>query len=225
MDETTPRTASRRPAPSAGRARRSGASAAASPAAAGPGDSGATTRVLTDPRAIRALAHPARLAVLEAFSGGRELTATAAAEVAGMSASAMSYHLRALEKWGFVERAQASADGRERPWRATAERWRIDEMPTAATAAAADTMLGTVLDRVRAGLAEWFHREQGQPQQWRDAAVVDSATVWVTPDEVAELTRLVGDWLEEKRSRTADDHPEAARRVRVAHLTVPIDFE
>ena len=32
--------------------------------------------VLTDPRAIRALAHPARLAIIEALLPGEELTAT-----------------------------------------------------------------------------------------------------------------------------------------------------
>jgi hypothetical protein len=32
----------------------------------------------------------------------------------------MSYHLRALEKWGIVVRDDPSSDGRERPWRASA---------------------------------------------------------------------------------------------------------
>ena len=58
--------------------------------------------VLSDPRAIKALAHPARLAVIDELFAGRELTATECAQVAGLSLSAMSYHLRALEKWGIV---------------------------------------------------------------------------------------------------------------------------
>ena len=83
-------------------------------------------RVLTDPQAIKALAHPARLTVLDALTEGEELTATECAEVAGISPSAMSYHLRALEKWGFVERAETSTDGRERPWRSLGGRWSVD---------------------------------------------------------------------------------------------------
>ena len=63
---------------------------------------------LTDPKAIRALAHPARLAVIEELYAGRELTATECAEIAGLSPSAMSYHLRSLEKAGIVERADAT---------------------------------------------------------------------------------------------------------------------
>ena len=64
--------------------------------------------VLRDPRAIKALAHPARLAVIDEFFAGRRLTATECAEIAGLSASAMSYHLRALEKWGIIRRSEAT---------------------------------------------------------------------------------------------------------------------
>jgi len=72
------------------------------------------------------LAHPARLAVLDALFEGGQLTATECAELAGLSPSAMSYHLRALERWGIVERADASDDGRERPWRAAGGGLRIE---------------------------------------------------------------------------------------------------
>ena len=75
--------------------------------------------VLTDPRAIRALAHPARLAIIEALGPGEELTATELAAVTGLSPSATSYHLKALAKWGILEAGQARADGRDRPWKAT----------------------------------------------------------------------------------------------------------
>src|ERR1700709_2206920 len=75
---------------------------------------------LTDPRAIRALAHPARLAVLDALTDvDKTITATQAAQLTGLSPSAMSYHLRALAKWGIVRVADGAADvdGRERRWR------------------------------------------------------------------------------------------------------------
>src|SRR5438876_11149922 len=74
--------------------------------------------VLSDPRAIRALAHPARLAIIEALLPGDELTATERASLTGLSPSATSYHLKALQKWGIVEAGHARADRRDRPWRA-----------------------------------------------------------------------------------------------------------
>jgi DNA-binding transcriptional ArsR family regulator len=79
-----------------------------------------TTLTLTDPRAIRAIAHEARQQVIDELYSGSVLTATDAARICGLSPSAMSYHLRALEKWGIVVREDTSSDGRERPWRAGA---------------------------------------------------------------------------------------------------------
>ena len=67
--------------------------------------------ILRDPRAIKALAHPARLAVIDELFAGRKLTATECGEIAGLSASAMSYHLRALENGG----SSADPGDRRRP--------------------------------------------------------------------------------------------------------------
>ena len=74
---------------------------------------------LQDPRAIRALAHPARMAIIDALASGDELTATECAELTGLSPSATAYHLKLLERYGFAEPAPARSDGRDRPWRAT----------------------------------------------------------------------------------------------------------
>jgi DNA-binding transcriptional ArsR family regulator len=74
--------------------------------------------VVEDPRAIRALAHPARLAILEHLGTGVTATATECARVCGLSPSATSYHLRALARWGLVEEAESRGDARERLWRA-----------------------------------------------------------------------------------------------------------
>lgn len=75
------------------------------------------TLVLDDPRALRALAHPARQKLIDELYSGRVLTATQAAEMVDLTPSAVSHHLRALEKWGIVRRATSTGDARERPWR------------------------------------------------------------------------------------------------------------
>ena len=82
---------------------------------------------ITDARAIRALAHDARQRVIEVLYGEqRPRTATELARLTGLSPSAMSYHLRALEKWGVVERSTDEGDARNRPWRAGGTSLRID---------------------------------------------------------------------------------------------------
>ncbi|MDQ6873629.1 MAG: helix-turn-helix domain-containing protein [Actinomycetota bacterium] len=72
--------------------------------------------VLTDHKALRALAHPARTAVIDELYMGKVRTASELAELTGLTPSAMSYHLRALEKWGIICRAEPTGDARERPW-------------------------------------------------------------------------------------------------------------
>src|SRR5262245_42432984 len=70
---------------------------------------------MTDPKVIRALAHPARVAIL-AFLGDGPATATECSTAAGQSPSSCSYHLRTLAELGFVAEV-ASDDARERKWR------------------------------------------------------------------------------------------------------------
>src|SRR5215475_11376348 len=69
------------------------------------------TRHLQDPRDIRALAHPARLAIIDALASGDELTATECATLTGLSPSATAYHLKFLERYGLAEPAPARGDG------------------------------------------------------------------------------------------------------------------
>src|ERR1700748_3895094 len=91
---------------------------------------------LQDPREIRALAHPARMAIIDALASGDELTATECAALTGLSPSATAYHLKLLERYGFAEPAPARSDGRERPGRATDRtRYELDASTPAGAAA------------------------------------------------------------------------------------------
>ena len=93
---------------------------------------------LDDPGALKALAHPARLAVVDELYQGTERTSSELAELTGLSPSAMSYHLRALERWGIVEHGAEREDGRERPWRAAGRTLSLD--PETISAGAADVV-------------------------------------------------------------------------------------
>jgi len=73
-----------------------------------------------NPRSIRALAHPARLAIIDALATGEQLTATQCAQLTGLSPSATAYHLKLLERYGLAETApppgRTAGSGRgERP--------------------------------------------------------------------------------------------------------------
>ena len=106
---------------------------------------------VADPRGIRAWAHPARLAILDALSTGDELTATECADVTGLSASATAYHLKLLERYGLIEPATPRPDGRERPWRMTERRVTVDlDTSTPAAASATSAVTGAYIDSTRA---------------------------------------------------------------------------
>jgi DNA-binding transcriptional ArsR family regulator len=185
------------------------------------------TVVLRDPRAIKALAHPARLAVIDEFFAGRRLTATECAEIAGLSASAMSYHLRALERWGIIRRSETTGDGRERPWEAVGDRLMIDPVEPRASAAGEAVLISRVLDRQRSELLSYLASKAETASAWYDAMSVSSVAYWLTQAEAVQLNDQVVGLLSAFDGRTsgADPVPPNARRVRVSVSVVPVPTE
>jgi len=173
--------------------------------------------VISDPRAIRALAHPARQVVIDELYNGRVLTATECAELAGLTPSAMSYHLRALERWGILERAEASADGRERPWRAPARSLKIESKSTATGRVAGQTIMRASMDRM---LQQFEELPDDDP--WDDVSSLSRSRLWLTHNEARrfgkELMELVDRY---KKGRSANSHPAGARQIGTLLAVVP----
>jgi DNA-binding transcriptional ArsR family regulator len=78
------------------------------------------SRRVTDPVALKALAHPVRLALLELLATEGALTASQAAVRIGQSPSNCSWHLRKLAEHGFVRETRGRT-GRDRPWQVVRE--------------------------------------------------------------------------------------------------------
>jgi hypothetical protein len=142
---------------------------------------------LTDPKAIRALAHPVRWALLEALGDAGTLTATQASEMLGESPANCAFHLRTLAKYGFVEEA-GGGRGRERPWRPTFDgmSWRTrQEDPEASHAGEAldQVWMDRVLTRARRSLTS----TTSWPGAFDDSLGGSTSRLYVTPAEAAEL--------------------------------------
>ncbi|MEH1012377.1 winged helix-turn-helix domain-containing protein [Micromonospora sp. CPCC 206060] len=183
---------------------------------------------ISDPQVMRALAHPARLVIMEHLGslGGRGASATECAEVAGLSPSATSYHLRALAKFGLIEEAPGRGDARERLWRALNPSFFVDAGQSAgAEARAAEQALVEAhaardLERTR----DWLRRAGTEPRDWYDVAVFHDTMLLVTAEEQARLNAEVERLLEPYRHRhRAADPPPGARRVGVQYRVVPLD--
>lgn len=178
--------------------------------------------VLRDPRAIKALAHPARLAVIDELFGGRKLTATECGEIVGLSASAMSYHLRALEKWGIVRRSEATGDGRERPWEAAGDGLMVDSAEPRASAAGEAVLIARQLDKQRADTLSWISAQDEESAAWYDSIVISSGVFWLSREEAKQISDRLSAIVADIPRRTAAEAPAGAHRVRVSHSVVPV---
>ncbi len=177
---------------------------------------------LRDPRAMRALAHPARLAILERLSSGGPATATECAGAAGQSPSACSYHLRALARWGLV-RETAGQDRRERRWEVTGPFVIGDhDEPRRADVAAAEHLLtAQVLDRATARALEWIDASDDETPEWREATLISNRALRVTAGELSDLLEQVDRLVAPYISRTRGDAPDDARTVHLHMSAVP----
>ena len=90
--------------------------------------------------------------MIDELYSGAVLTATDAAALCRLTPSAMSYHLRALEKWGIVVRDEGTTDGRERPWRAPARNLQISRAANAGSSTvAAKAFASSMMAPLRGG--------------------------------------------------------------------------
>jgi DNA-binding transcriptional ArsR family regulator len=182
-------------------------------------------RELTDPRTMRALAHPVRLALLEALTHHGALTATEAAEHVGESPSNCSFHLRQLAKYGFVEEAPGGA-GRRRPWRAVTVGTRFTDVhEDTETALAAGALNRVIVERLIARARAGTEARHLLPDEWRAVTGTSDMTLYVTPEEMKELDARLLEHLWAFRERIVDPakRPEGSRPLQLAMFLYPVD--
>jgi DNA-binding transcriptional ArsR family regulator len=178
---------------------------------------------LTDPRALRAVAHPIRLELIGLLRRSGPMTATQAADRIGESPASCSFHLRQLAKYGLVEEA-GGGRGRERPWRATAPLTSWSPAGEDPDHAEATGMLSRVIaERYFEQALEWLERRRSEPPEWDHVSGFGDRVLYATPEEVAELDERIGELLDPFLERLEDpsSQPEGARAVNVIQLIFP----
>jgi DNA-binding transcriptional ArsR family regulator len=162
------------------------------------------TREVADPRAMRALAHPVRLALLDALGVRGPLTATEAGEAIGESPTTCSFHLRQLAKYGFVEEAGRGA-GRRRPWRLAHVGLHFSDVhEDAATATAATALDGVLRERRIGRMRAGMEARARQPREWQEVTGASQFLLHVTPAELRALDGEITGLLMRHRDRVAD---------------------
>ncbi|MGC5031559.1 ArsR/SmtB family transcription factor [Micromonospora sp. DT229] len=181
---------------------------------------------ISDPQTLRALAHPARLAIMEHLATTEgAVTATECAEVAGLSPSATSYHLRALARFGLVEAAPSRGDARERLWRSTVHSWTIDAGRAAdpSTREAEQSLVEAFLARELERSRDWLRRAPDESEEWYRNSMLSESLLLLTAEELAEVNRAVTEVLRPYRKRGRTDPPPGARRVAIQYKALPLD--
>ncbi len=181
-------------------------------------------RLLDDPLAIRAMAHPVRLELQTLLGKEGPLTAAEAARRLGISQALASHHLRQLAKYDFVE-AVPGKDNRERPWRlvSTSQSWRdVDLSPEAA--AAADVLEQLLAERALGGLADWQQRRSSEDRVWRENSGISRTGIYLTGDELAELEEqieaLLMRYVDERPIDDKSTRPPGSRLVDITRIVI-----
>lgn len=174
---------------------------------------------ITDPKALRALAHPLRWKLIELLSVERTATATRCAEEFGESVANCSYHLNTLARYGYVAQAEGG-QGREKPWRLarTSESWAHGgEGMGVEGALAAEALSEVFLDHENARTKEWLRRRSREPEPWREATGITGVTTFLTVEEMAEVTAELRKIASRYPGRSEDPalRPAGARPVRI----------
>lgn len=145
---------------------------------------------------LKLLAHEARQRVISEIYEGREMTATEAAALCGLTPSAMSYHLRMLQRAGVLLAAPAGEDGRERRYRRAARALHV-------------TGSGGNRLRMQATAAIWVDSLRRAAQRWLSA---DERRHGGMSNVVLRLTEDQNDELQDRLTRLLDEYVRLSER-------------
>ena len=178
---------------------------------------------LKDPKAMRALAHPVRLALVELLEVAGTLTATQASDLLGESPANCAFHLRTLAKYGFVAEA-GGGKGRERPWKCVNMKIHLSTYhEDAATTVTARTLHELWLDRVLERAKQQLTGDD-LPEEWRGAEEAAQTVTFLTADETRQLSEDILQLMNRYKERHGDvsKRPPGALPVEMLFFAYPL---
>ncbi len=180
---------------------------------------------LSQPQAMRALAHPVRLAILSRLQRHGPSTASRLSPEVGATPSVTSWHLRHLASFGLVRDAEEGEDARERWWEAAGRGFRFvapddpnDVEGQTAYRALTQQMFLQADELPRRWLAEV---EERLPPRWRKSSGLSNTRIVVGAAELAALERSIEELLAPFVQRSEDDAPRGSRGVRFLRYVLP----
>ena len=178
-----------------------------------PDDDARPTLRLTDPRAMRALAHPLRLRLLGELRLRGAQSVGMLSQVVDEAPASVSYHLGTLASYGFVEEApELARDRRERWWRAAHARtsWEpVDVLDDPERRAASDAFRRAILHRYLDTLEQYLESEATLDRAWVRGTSSSDSHFFLTSAELLELRAELEQLTERWAARSDADRPGA----------------
>jgi DNA-binding transcriptional ArsR family regulator len=151
------------------------------------------SRVVPEPTALKALAHPVRLRMLGMLRIDGPATATQLAVRLGLNSGATSYHLRQLAQYGFIEEAP-HASRRDRWWRASHELTSVPAIESEGEALDLDIAFNQAALSLQVGQMQKALEEYAElPAEWRKATAADDIIIPMTAAQAEALTKRLRD--------------------------------
>lgn len=175
---------------------------------------------------LKALAHPLRMQIIESLSTYGEQTASGLAERLGESSGATSYHLRQLEKHGYVREVEGRGTGRERWWERVPGPIHIGSRELDGSEA------GRAASRVI--MREWLHHRESAVRdvidrghdvlapEWSAVIAMQSASVHVTAEQLDHVNQRVTALILEFAKEHRGQRTPGSRPVQLQYFGYPV---
>ncbi|WP_405592251.1 helix-turn-helix domain-containing protein [Streptomyces sp. NBC_01190] len=145
----------------------------------------------TDPKSMRALAHPTRLRLLAELRIRGPQTVGLLSDILGEPVGGVSYHLGQLATHHLVEEVpELARDRRERWWKAAHPRTVLgpaDGADDPQRAEASQALRHAIIQRYLDLLERYLDSESSLGKRWANNAVSSDATLHLTPEQLGEL--------------------------------------
>jgi DNA-binding transcriptional ArsR family regulator len=180
---------------------------------------------VSDPKAMRALAHPVRLAILSRLQRHGPATATQLAPLVGASPSVTSWHLRHLARFGLIRDSEPGEDRRERRWEALARGFRFaapsDPDDEAGRLAARELSHQLFVNAARQ-TQRWLDDVEPELEpSWRRLSGVSNTGVALSREELDHIEDAIDQLLSPYVLRPEEERPADARDVRLLRYFMP----
>ena len=168
-----------------------------------------TSKIVEDLDTLKAVSHPLRMTLLGRLRSNGPATASQLARELGESSGSTSYHLRQLERFGFIGDADEQPSGRERRWKSLYD---LTHFPAALADLDGgreyiDAVRRKQEERLRAGLTAWTEPRVGIGHS--------DYAVQLDPEDLLAMEAEIGEVIARYSDR------KGAERVTVHVLTLP----